>query len=83
MSTLGKKIKLIGLSQKGKNRIREMGNEWTVLAETDRVLFASNQPGPWLFICPYGKNQHDTASRWIKAVNDQDFAIVSHPGLDE
>lgn len=39
MSLLGKQIKLKGISQKGKNRVREHGSDWIVFAETDRVLF--------------------------------------------
>lgn len=75
MSLLGKTIQLKGLSQKGKNRIRENSNQWTVLAETDRVLFAPNGVGPWLFIAPVGKDQNHKSSRWIKVAGDLDFLI--------
>lgn len=76
MALLGKIVKLSGISQKGKNRIRENSDSWVVLAETDRVLFAPNQSGPWLFISPVGKDQTDKAARWIKASGDTDFQIV-------
>ena len=76
MSLLGKKIKLKGITQKGKNRIRENGDEWNVFAETDRVLFAPNQTGQWLFIAPIGKDQDHKASRWIRFLEDPDFDIV-------
>ena len=75
MSLLGKKVKLTGISQKGKNRIRDHSNEWIVLAETDRILFAPNQPGPWLFLAPVGCDQNHKASRWVKATADQDFVV--------
>ena len=78
MALLGKLIRLKGISQKGKNRIREQGEVWTVWAECDRVLFAPNSAGPFLFIAPIGKGQDDKASRWIKLVDDIDFVVVEN-----
>lgn len=76
MSLLGKDIKLKGLSQKGKNRVRDHGDLWTVLAETDSVLFAPSTKGPWLFIAPKGFGQNDKASRWLRADGDPDFTVI-------
>lgn len=76
MALLGKTVQLKGLSQKGKNRVRENGDRWTVLAETNRVLFAPGKEGPWLFITPMGSTQDDKASRWVRADGDTDFNIV-------
>jgi hypothetical protein len=76
MSLLGKQVKLQGLSQKGKNRVRENGSDWTVLAETDRVLFAPGKEGPWIFVVPVGKAQDDKASRWVRVFDDADFSVV-------
>jgi len=76
MTLLGKQIQLKGLSQKGKNRIREYGDRWTVFAETDRVLFAPSELGPWLFISPRGSDQNDGAARWIRATGDTDFFVI-------
>lgn len=76
MALLGKQIRLKGKSQKGKNRIREHGDRWTVLAETSSVLFSPEKPGPWIFICVGGGNQNDKSSRWIHALNDEDFIIL-------
>lgn len=73
---LGKEIKLSGITQKGKNRIRENGSVWVVLAESDRVLFQPNKPGPWLFIAPPGKSQDDRESRWIHLTDDTDFSVT-------
>lgn len=75
MSFLGKTIRLKGKTMKGKNRIREHGDTWTVLAETDKVLF-NPAKGDWLFIAPVGKDQNDKSSRWIKSVNDLDFDVI-------
>ena len=76
MTLLGKQIQLKGLTQKGKNRVREHGDRWTVLAETERVLFAPSAQGPWLFVAPQGLGQNDKASRWIRASGDPDFSMV-------
>jgi len=75
MALLGKQVKLTGLSQKGKNRVREHSNEWVVLAETDHVLFAPGAVGPWIFVSPKGCDQNHKASRWIKVTGDPDFRI--------
>ena len=77
MSLLGKRIQMQGLSQKGKNRVRELGSIWHVLAETDTILFAPGKNGPWLFIAPPGKDMNDKSSRWVHATSDPDFSIKS------
>lgn len=76
MALLGKQIQLKGISQKGKNRVREQGDRWMVLAETDRVIFAPGEIGPWLFISPPGQGQDSKASRWVRAIGDKDFVVV-------
>lgn len=76
MSLLGKIIHLKGISQKGKNRIRENSTRWVVLAETETVLFNPGMKGPWLFISPANEDQNHRASRWIHLDNDPDFVIV-------
>jgi len=75
MAFLGKEIQMKGLSQKGKNRVREHGDRWIVLAETNRVLFAPDKEGPWLFVAPMGKGQDDKASRWVRVNGDADFSV--------
>jgi hypothetical protein len=76
VTLLGKTIQLKGLSQKGKNRVREHGDRWVVLAETDHVLFSPGEPGPWMFVAPVGKGQDDKASRWVRSVGDGDFTVI-------
>jgi hypothetical protein len=66
-------LKLRGKSQKGKNRVRELGENWIVLEECDTVLFSS-QNGPWLHVQP---NAGREKSRWINKLHDADFEIVS------
>ena len=74
MALLGKHIRLKGITAKGKNRVREHGHEWQVLAETDKIIFNPTR-GNWLFIAPVGKGQADKASRWINASGDADFSF--------
>ena len=75
MAFLGKQVKLKGITQKGKNRIREHGDRWMVLAETDHVLFFPQWKGTWLFVAPIGCGQEDKASRWVRANEDIDFSV--------
>lgn len=62
-------IKLKGISQKGKNRIHEQGEDWEIVREQERVPF-SMETGPWLLLSS-GNNL-----RWIHKTNDKDFEIV-------
>ena len=75
MSLLGKQIKLKGKSAKGKNRVREMGNEWMVLAECQTILFSPSKQGPWLFVSPIGHTQDSKASRWVHLNDDENFVV--------
>ena len=75
MNLLGKTIQLRGISQKGKNRVRELGDRWTVFAETDKVLFNPTK-GDWLFVSPVGQDQNSKASRWVRANDDVDFNVI-------
>lgn len=68
-------IKLKGKTQKGKNRVREHGENWEVIRECDSVIF-SNEPGPWGFIVPEGQDRADKGSRWINLRDDKDFEIL-------
>jgi hypothetical protein len=76
MTLLGKQIKLSGISQKGKNRVRELGDRWMVWAETDRILFSPTQFGPWLFVSVVGRTQDDKSSRWVRVSGDNDFDVT-------
>jgi hypothetical protein len=84
MAFLGKIIQLQGVSQKGKNRVREHGDRWTVLADPAIRSGATVNPNggtdfkdgksPQFFITPVGCDQHHSASRWILQYNDPDFS---------
>lgn len=70
-------IVLKGITQKGKNRVREQGSEWFVAKMQDEVLF-SNERGPWWLIQPI--TGFRTAQRWIRNTVDKDFEVVETIG---
>ena len=66
-------VKLIGLSQKGKNRVREHGKHWFVLRE-EPVIAHPEFHGACLLIrpcCDFGNEN----MRWVQAINDSDFIV--------
>ena len=65
------RIKVLGISQKGKNRVREHGDTWEIEVITNQVAF-SNQAGPWLRI----RSTQTNEIRWMNRNNDQHFQIV-------
>ena len=62
-----------GKTLKGKNRIRELGNEWLLIRTAETVHFAQ-RPGPWGLVFP-AKGTQDQ-SRWIHLHDDPDFNII-------
>ena len=61
-----------GVSQKGKNRVRERGSIWTVKDRAQSVAFSSKK-GPWLFL----ESLDGKACRWMHVTDDEDLKIVS------
>ena len=70
-------IILKGITQKGKNRVREQGKEWIVLRMQREVAFSSDK-GIWWLIRPI--TGFETASRWIHNTIDKDFEVVETIG---
>lgn len=68
--TIGQSVTLKGVSQKGKNRVREHGPVWTVVDISQTVRF-SDVPGPWLLL-----SSPDTCIRWFNPRQDKDFAFA-------
>ena len=66
-------MRLTGKTQKGKNRIREHGNDWVLIRVSNMVLF-DKKPGQWFLVAPCNNG---SASRWIHSTNDKDFGIKS------
>lgn len=73
MSLIGKIITLKGKSGKGKNRVRELGDEWEIVEISDGVLF-SDVPGPWYKVSPSSRSDDDK-DRWIHSKNDEHFIV--------
>jgi len=64
-----KKVKLLPRTKKGKERIKQWGDEGTVKEIRGTVLFSQDK-GPWLLV-----TAGDRDCRWIHAKNDKDFTI--------
>lgn len=62
---------LYGKSQKGKNRIRELGKNWTLIERRETVLFSSEKG--WLLVVA---ESNPEKVRWIREINDPDFGIL-------
>lgn len=75
-------ITLLGLTKKGKQRIKEHGPHWRVVKKLAKVLFSS-EPGPWLLITPADRSDDCDASRWINQLSDKDFKIMPFAPLEE
>jgi hypothetical protein len=63
-------MKLKGISLKGKNRIREHGDTWDVVEDSNNVPCLNNRPG-FLIKSPDGD------LRWIAKQDDDNFEIVA------
>ena len=65
---IGDTITVVGVSSKGKNRVRELGDQWTVVKfDGDRVdIRPVSEPVGVVW----------TKSRWIKVNKDPDFRIA-------
>ena len=76
-----KRITLIGISLRGKNRIREVfrmlgTSEWRILEQQDRVPF-HHTIGPWFLVEPHSDNpKRKDFLRWVHGVFDPHFKIV-------
>jgi hypothetical protein len=66
-------IMLKGLTQKGKNRVRENGAEWRIIVDANSVACLKGVPG--FLIEPVTGNQN--AIRWIAKQHDEHFEIVT------
>jgi hypothetical protein len=76
MFEVNDELVLRGKSQKGKNRIRELGNLWVVDRITESVRFPTTGTGPFLMIHPVD-GDFDKHARWVATRNDPDFQILN------
>jgi len=66
------KVRLIGKSRHGKNRVREHGELWNVEAECATLIARPGANGPFLFLRP--ANGSDDM-RWVAENNDPNFNL--------
>lgn len=72
MKAVGDSITIRGISQKGKNRVREHGNSWKIIRSEETVTIfvgLGNTPG-FLLEAP------DGYWRWMRKEDDADFEVV-------
>ena len=76
MGMLKKKVKLVGKSRHGKNRVREQGALWRVVGESLKVHFNSKAPGPFpLLESEENEGPHGFFARWVSLQDDPDFEL--------
>ena len=51
---VGDKVKLKGITQHGKNRVREQGEVWEVIRLNPTVGFKTKAPGPFMLLQSIG-----------------------------
>ena len=68
---VGNKVKLTGITQHGKNRVREQGETWEIIRLNPTVGFNTKAPGPFMLL------QATTSinMRWVSTVNDDNFSV--------
>ena len=66
---VGDKIKLKGITQHGKNRVREQGETWEVIRLSPTVGFKTKAPGPFMLL----QATESINMRWVSTVNDDNF----------
>jgi len=71
--SVGDRLTLSGKTKKGKNRVRELGQNWTVTRITPTVNFTTSGSGPFLLIEP---DVDPEKARWLSSRNDPDFIIL-------
>jgi len=77
MFNINSTIKLVGKTQKGKNRVRELGELWRIVEVTNEVLFSSVKFN-WAKIEPIALDNNIRQSntiRWIHLIDDKDFGV--------
>jgi len=66
------KVRLIGKSRHGKNRVREHGEFWLVENECETLIARPGAKGPFLFLRP--ANGSDDM-RWVEENKDPNFEV--------
>lgn len=73
---MDKIIFLKGITKKGKQRVKQWGDEWFILKSAASVLF-SDKKGPWFFIqAATDITETGGSTRWINAHMDENFVVT-------
>lgn len=77
---MAKMLHVKGISAKGKQRVKQWGDEWVILRETQQVLFDQKE-GPWYFIQAASDiTEAGKSTRWIHSEADLHFHILAKFG---
>jgi len=70
---------LEGITQHGKNRIREHGSEWRIVATLPSIQAASHASlkGPFVSVI----SERTGERRWVSLTDDPDFSIMTKEEL--
>jgi len=68
---VGKKVRLTGITQHGKNRVREQGDTWEVIRMNPTVAFKTKAPGPFMLL----QATQSINMRWVSTINDDNFSV--------
>ena len=66
---VGNKVKLTGITQHGKNRVREHGEIWEVIRLNPTVGFKTKAPGPFTLL----QATESINMRWVSTINDDNI----------
>ena len=69
------KVRLIGKTKHGKNRVKENGEIWKVKSIQEKELFPRkiSGPGPFLFLISLKPGSDDI--RWVSEIDDPNFEV--------
>ena len=72
---VGDKVKLVGKTKHGKNRVKENGEFWLVENIKEKQLFPRKMsgPGPFLFLISLKSGTDDI--RWVSEIDDPNFEV--------
>lgn len=69
----GDKVKLVGKTKHGKNRVREQGHDWVVVKTSNNLVFAEDRKQEFALL--RAKERPHEHWRWIAVQNDKNFLV--------
>lgn len=77
---IGDIVLLVGKSLKGKNRVREHGDQWEIVDVTRAGKPMGRANGDLLVEPVIQSNPQKPEMRWVRPTNDPDFEVHVHHG---